>query len=157
MAANQKIELTAQGLVERLNMRFTALSNAAVAAAAYDANGDKYVTVIAGAGNNSVKAIIKFETAPVALSGATDGLGLAQRVYSPHTAKVLFEVNAAAAISRLQEFIVLGEVFRIGMKGEFYTKDGAAGVVAVTDITSEGGTNFVGSFQSLEWGGLASV
>jgi hypothetical protein len=157
MAANQKVELTVQALVERLNMRFSALGNAAVAAAAYDANTDKYVTIIAGAGNNSMKAIVKFETAPVALSGATDGLGLPQRVYSPHIAKVLFEVNAAAPITRLQEFVVLGEVFRIGMKAEFYNKDGGAGNVAVTDITAEGGTNFIGSFNSLEWGSLASA
>jgi hypothetical protein len=154
---NQKMELTAQSLVERLNLRLATAADPVPAAKSFTPDGaggqDTVVTLTFGAGNNSIKAIVRFATYPAPASGALDGLGLPQRVYSPHIAKVIFDRNVAG-VTYTQKFALLGELFRVGMRVELYTKDGGAGVIAIADIAA---AQFDSAFESLEWAGLASV
>jgi hypothetical protein len=154
---NRKTDLTADLLVEKLAMRLPT----ATVVKAYDASGDAYVTVVVGSGNNSVEAIAKFVPGPSSAAGQYDALGLAQRVYSPHIAQLLFDSNVAGTpggslggTAWTVKTAVYGEVMRNGMRVDVYVKDAGAGNLAVTDIAVG---NFSSTFNSLEWGSLASV
>jgi hypothetical protein len=150
MAANQKIELQSQSLMERLGLRLST-----TVAKSY-VSGDVMLTV--SVGDDADALILMAPIAPLA-SGSVDALGLTQRVYSPHIIKVIFDTTAVTGAASATKLAILGELFRTGMKLELYevdcsAKDGGAAVLASTDFVA---ANFIASFDSLEWGTLASV
>lgn len=96
---------------------------------AVDASGNPILVAIKGA----EKHFIKIE--PVDNAGRVDGLGLSQRVYSPHIARLIQEDTATAAEVAARAFC-LAALCKLGMKLEIQEGPaaGAAADYAAADV-----------------------
>lgn len=151
---NQKTQRWADALAEALALRLGATYTVTKG---YDAADDKNVYVsaaLAAGGNNSVDAIIKFAPAAAPASGAKDSLGLTQTVYSPHVAKVLFDITASDGTPNAVRAKVMVEVARLGTGIEVYDKTAGAANIVLADITA---ANIIATIDDLAWGSLANV
>lgn len=144
MAANQKVERSIDAIVNLLTFRGYTVTKA------YEAvTNDAYITVVGSTtgGVLAQKALVRIKPV-LGLYGQanspaeTDGLGLAQRVYNPLVAQVLFNIDVATnatttarnAIVKGHEALILGEVLKAGMVTELHTFDSAAGTMAVANF-----------------------
>lgn len=145
MAATPKSDRMAAVLVDHLNQRL----GAGKAVKSYDASGDALVTLTVGSGDGSIKALVRIK--PIA-SIQKDAIGGTQASYGPHVTQVLFDIAASVGTTSAQKLAVLGEVFQLGTKVEWYDKDpGATGgtdVIAIADIAA---ANLQGTFDPLPW------
>ena len=153
---NAKMDLQSSLLAEKLNLRLQTATYPVPVTKAYDTNGDVYLAITV---SSTIDAIIRFTTVAAPASGATDGLGLTQRVYTPHLAQVLFDIAATTGTTELVKFQILGEIMRVGTQVDLYEIDasGKAGGSQFLQLVDIAVGNFVSSFLSLEWGGSASV
>lgn len=102
----------------------------------YDANID--ATLDIALASNTHRLRIKPEAAPA--SGATDGLGLTQRVYVPYV--IQFARDTTAAADALQYYFSALLASK-GARVEFYTK----ATPAYADMTGPTATNFITQYQ----------
>lgn len=156
MAATQKALALARNFIDMVNQRL----GAGTAAQAFDSNNDVCVTVTVGAGNNSVKSIVRFK--PIALpTTVVDALGLAQRVVSPHVVQFVFDdTTYGTTTTDAQKAAILVEVLRLGTKYEWYSMAVGASVLAVANANTTifvAGNLKLAMEPELQWRDLAAI
>lgn len=160
MAANTKVMLQGQSILERLNTRLADASYPTPVTMSFS-SGDVLLTLDKSASDLADRALILMAPVAPLASGATDALGLTQRVYSPHVIQVLFDKdvsNGALGTAEASKFAILGECLRTGMRVELYEVDAAEKQAnKFLEIGDCVVANLVGSFDSLEWGFRAGV
>ena len=110
-------QATMRGLKERLDLTLAGETYVE----ALDADGNPILVVTAA----SEKSFIKISTLPN--PGRVDGLGLAQKVYSPHTCTVILEDSATADVAALPaRYKILAQVLKLGMQVEVQEGPGVA-------------------------------
>lgn len=148
---NPKVERWAQALVDSLQ---ALLGSLYTVTKAYEAvTHDIYVSVaLVAGGNNSVKSLIKLAPASPPASGATDSLGLAQTVYTPHYAAVIFDITTpfSAGATEKERAVITHRVASLGTHVDFYSKAAGAGNLVIADITTPGGTNYIASVDNVD-------
>jgi len=138
----------AQAIVDDLTLLFGSTYTVSLS---YDAtSGYPIVTVVTGSGNNSVRAIVYITPAIAPASGAYDSLGLNQVVYTPHIVSVLFDTTASVGTTAKEQLYVLKETLALGSHLDLYNKAEGAGNIARSDITSQGGTNWIASVDNID-------
>jgi hypothetical protein len=90
-----KIAVQGQVLTDILNQRLSSSAVPTPVAWVYDANSDLYLRIMLG--GVSPAAVLKFELHAAIPAGQTDGVGAAQRVYTPHILKVGFDSGVQAS------------------------------------------------------------
>ncbi len=130
MASTAKANSLARQLKEDLALRLSALT----VTQGYDASANPQVTVGAGTAGTQSAYIRIVPEATIQV----DGLGLTQRVYTPHIIQVVLETSTIAAVSLMTEankFLLVGELLKHGTKVELYMSANT-NAVDVADITS---------------------
>lgn len=113
MAASEKVLRLVAALKENLVLR-GALAGGAVAVAAVSGQGDDVFAFTVG---GTTKAIVQITQWTATTPGGLDGIGLTQRVYAPHIAKVIFDADDTIADVHAR---VMYELAKIGVKVEVY-------------------------------------
>jgi hypothetical protein len=133
---NQKVERWCQALADK----FTAIFGSTYTITkAYDASSDLYIKVQVGAGpNNIVHAIVRIKPDAAPASGAYDSLGLAQTVFCPHVAEVMFDITTpfSAGATEAERAVICQQVMALGTKVKMYSYAVGSGNIAVTDFAS---------------------
>jgi hypothetical protein len=144
MAATQKCERLAQAILDEAAFRCPAYTFVK----SYDADSNILFT-ITGTGIATSYILILPEAAPA--SGATDGLGLTQRVYTPDVIRFGYDSSAAfeAAFANFALFHILA------LKGtavEVYV----SATIAASDLRAgPSNGNYKGVIRDLQWGFLS--
>ncbi len=129
MATTAKAQSLIRQLAEDLTLRLSALT----VTAGTDSSGNPQITVGTGiaASQSAFIRCIPESTLQV------DGLGLTQRVYTPHIIQFVLETSTIAAVALMTEankMLLLGELLKHGTKVELYMSANA-NAVDVADIT----------------------
>jgi hypothetical protein len=127
MATNQKIERVVDAFINTMTFRGYVVTKS------YDASSDVQLVVTFGSGNFSQKAIARVKPVAGLYGGQgteVDGLGLVQRVYTPHFVLAVFNSDfttngaSAALISTQQGHVALitAELAKLGLQLQLATK-----------------------------------
>jgi hypothetical protein len=144
MAATQKCERLAQAILDEVQYRCPAYTFVK----SYDADSNILFTVT-GSGISTSYILILPEAAPA--SGATDGLGLTQRVYVPDVIRFGYDSSAAfeAVFANFALFSILS---KLGTAVEVYI----SATIAASDLrTGPTNGNYKGVIRDLQWGFLS--
>lgn len=159
---NAKCERWAQALVDSLQAIF---GSTYTVTKGYDASSNIYVQLATVAGtNNKVKAVISLRPATAPASGAYDSLGLAQTVYTPHIAAVLFDITTpfSAGSTEKERALVSRAALSLGTRVDVYSYAVGAGNIAVTDFpfqATPGTATLIVSMDNVEgnFGAMANL
>ncbi len=131
MASTAKANSIARQLKEDLALRLSSLA----IADGYDASGNPQVTLgtLLAASESAYIRVIPESTIQV------DGLGLTQRVYTPHIIQIVLEMFTTTNLTYMTApklMLLLGECLKHGTKVELYLSDNTD-VVAVGEIIAD--------------------
>ncbi len=131
MASTAKANSIIRQLAEDLALRLSSLA----VTAGYDASGNPQITVGAGTTTTQSAYIRCIPESTIQV----DGLGLTQRVYTPHIIQIVLEEFTTATLTYLSAanmMLLLGEALKHGTKVELYLSPNAD--VVWLDAIAEG-------------------
>ena len=142
----EKAERIVQAIIDEMAL----MSAGTTIVKSYEANGTGVTDIgltITGTGLTTSYVLIKAVNAPA--SGTADGLGLTQRVYTPHL--IRFGYDSSAAMENAAAFTLLAIMLKQGVQVDLH----ADAAIAMADLLDASLAHFVVSYEPLKYQGWA--
>jgi hypothetical protein len=140
-----KADRIADAIKSELDLRFAGQTGYACTKG-YATDGSDVTLTLTGTGTLTT-SYIQIIQEPAPAQGAYDGLGLAQRVYTPHIIRFGYDLSAAWTIQGLTIVAVLAQK---GCSLELYS-DAAISLTILRAADKSAGT-YLGTIRDLQWG-----